>query len=86
MKALKAIGIGLLALMAIAGIMHAGGAGIESKVVRDCIKEYNATKAKGDAVSICAHAGLVKEACIQAHDEKCAKEWAAIEKTDCAGM
>lgn len=86
MKALKVIGIILLVLMAFAGFMHVTGAGIESEVVKDSIKEYDVALATGDAASVCVHASLVKEACIQAHDEKCAKEWAAIEKIDCAGM
>ena len=86
MKALKVIGIILLALMAFAGFMHVTGAGIESEVVKDSIEEYDVARATGDAASVCVHAALVKEACIQAHDEKCAKEWAAREKADCEGM
>lgn len=85
MKALKIIGAGLLALVALAGMMRASGAIVRSEVVRDRIREYDAARATGDAASVCVHAGLVKEVCIQAHDEKCAKEWAEIEKRDCGG-
>lgn len=85
MKALKIIGAGLLAIVALVGMMRASGAIVHGEVVRDCIREYDAARATGDAASICVHAGLVKEACIQAHDETCAKAWAEIEKRDCGG-
>ena len=83
MKALKAIGIGLLALMAFAGLMHASNGAVNNEVVRDSIKGYDTARSSGDAASICVHAGLVKEACIQAHDDQCAKEWAETERRDC---
>lgn len=85
MKALKAIGVGFLALVAFTGLMHMSGEAVDNEVVRDSIKGYNTARASGDAASVCVHAGLVKEACIQAHDDKCAKEWAETEKRDCEG-
>lgn len=86
MKILKGILFGLLALAILAGAMAASEKAVTSEVVRDSIKEYNTARETGDMASVCVHAGLVKEACIQAHDEKCAKEWAEIEKADCGGF
>ena len=85
-KIVKEILFCLLALAILAGVMAASEKAVTSEVVRDSIKEYNAALETGDMASVCIHAGLVKEACIQAHDEACAKEWAEIEKADCGGF
>ena len=85
MKILKGILFGLLALAILAGAMATSENVVTSEVVRDSIKEYNTARETGDMASVCVHAGLVKEACIQAHDKKCAKEWAEIEKANRGG-
>lgn len=56
---------------------------IHAKVANDAVEQYNITKKQGDKVQICAQAGIVSAAYMQAKDEPKYNEWKAVEKADC---
>lgn len=56
---------------------------IHAKVADDAVEQYGIAKKQGDKVQICAQAGIVSAAYMQAKDEPKYNEWKAVEKADC---
>lgn len=56
---------------------------IHAKVADDAVEQYDIAKKQGDKVQICAQAGIVSAAYMQAKDEPKYNEWKAVEKADC---
>lgn len=56
---------------------------IHAKVANDAVEQYDIAKKQGDKVQICAQAGIVSAAYMQAKDEPKYNEWKAVEKADC---
>ena len=57
---------------------------IYQQVSSDAKAQYMIAKRQGDAIPVCAHAGLVAAAYLQAQDESSYRQWKSIESDDCA--
>jgi len=79
----KAIG-GLISLI-ILGVAawYFFGGGLESNVADDAIQQYQMVKRSGTPMDTCVHAGIVRDAYLQAKDEDNYQKWQTIERTDC---
>jgi hypothetical protein len=59
--------------------------GIYAKVATDAVEQYEMVQRnKGSAMDLCAQAGLVSAAYLQAKDEEHYRTWKATEKKHCA--
>jgi hypothetical protein len=58
--------------------------GIERKVAEDAVTQYGIAKRGGAPMDVCAQAGMVAAAFLQAKDEANYRVWKATEATDCA--
>lgn len=56
---------------------------IKNQVAEDFVNQYNIAKSQGDLMQICAQAGIVSAAYLQANDQANYNKWKAIEKSDC---
>lgn len=56
---------------------------IEAQVASDAVKQYQITKKSGTPIDICAHAGIVSAAFLQANDDENYATWKRIEAKDC---
>ncbi|MEO7032937.1 MAG: hypothetical protein ABI548_03805 [Polyangiaceae bacterium] len=72
----------------IGAVADLGLDGIKKKVATDAVAQYEIAKRGGSKIEICAHAGMVSAAWLQAQDEASYRTWKATEKADClaAGM
>ena len=68
----------------IGAVADLGMDGIYKKVSSDAVAQYEITKRGGAVVDICAHAGMVAAAFLQAKDETNYRIWKATEAADCA--
>jgi hypothetical protein len=60
------------------------GGGIQDSVANEALEQYDIAKRSGTAMDRCVHAGIVRAAYLQAHDEDNYKKWLSIERTDCS--
>ena len=72
--------LGLLGL----GAWYFFGGGLEGKVAKDFIDQYEIAERSGDKMQMCVHAGLVSAAFIQAKDDANYQKWHSVESRDCA--
>lgn len=56
---------------------------IYKKVCSDAVEQYNIAKRNGTPIDVCAHAGMVAAAFLQAKDEANYAQWKKTETTDC---
>lgn len=59
-------------------------AGIKAKVAADAVAQYGIAKRGGDPLQVCAQAGLVVAAFLQAKDEPSYQTWLKTKHDDCA--
>lgn len=78
----KILSISAVLTFALSGCMDSE-ADIYKKVVDDSIKQYEIAKRNGTQMDVCANAGMVKAAFLQAKDETNYSKWVEIEKQDC---
>jgi hypothetical protein len=93
---LTAIGGGIIAILAIwyffgGGLEQQAGSDMQKlvqQVASDTIKQYDMAKRSGNAIDVCAQAGMVSAAFLQAKDDVNYQAWKKVEKADCrkAGM
>ena len=56
---------------------------IETHVADDAVKQFEIAERQGDKVQVCAQAGLVAAAELQAKDDAAYAKWKSIEKSVC---
>lgn len=80
MKILAVLGIGLLAACDPVGSQMQI---IENKVASDAVDQYRIAEREGDKMQICAQAGMVAAAFLQAKNESEYDQWKATEHAKC---
>jgi hypothetical protein len=83
-KGQRAFG-GIIAIVALVILVwYFYGGGIQDSVANEALEQYAIAKRSGTAMDRCVHAGIVRAAYLQAHDEDNYKKWLSVERTDCS--